>query len=71
LPVAYAPDRSPGLALAGLHAGVFLVDDIDPSAATYHAAVLVADFGRFEAVTDAHGTGLAKLWLRVKTSRAR
>jgi hypothetical protein len=37
--------RADGLALARLHARVLLVDDIDPSMPTYHAAILVARFG--------------------------
>ena len=43
------------LALAHFHPRVLLVDDVNPPAATHHAAVLVAHFGRPQAVTNSHG----------------
>src|SRR5665647_2500718 len=45
-------------ALAGLHARVLLVDDIDAAMTAHDAAVLVAGLGRFQAVADLHGATL-------------
>jgi hypothetical protein len=42
------------LALPALHAWVLLVDHINPPAAAHDAAVLVADLGGTQAVTDSH-----------------
>jgi hypothetical protein len=44
------------LALAGLHAGVLLVDHINPAVAADHSAVFVAELGRLKAVADLHDT---------------
>jgi len=46
-----------GSALAGLEAGISLVDHVDASLAAHHTAFLVAFFGRFEGINDFHGSG--------------
>ncbi|KXV64987.1 hypothetical protein AD949_05265 [Acetobacter orleanensis] len=43
------------LALTSLHAGVLLVDDINPAATPYDTAIFIAHLGRFQAVSDFHG----------------
>jgi len=55
-PLRFCPAMAAGakLALAGFHAGVFLVDDIDPAMAADHAAIFIARLGRFQGVTDLH-----------------
>ena len=50
------------LALAGLHAGVLLVDHIDPAMAAHDTAVLVARLGRLQAVADLHGMTFGGAW---------
>src|SRR6185312_896404 len=46
------------LPLAHFHPRVLLVDDVNPPAAAHHAAVLVAHFGRPQAVPNSHDTRL-------------
>ena len=46
-----------GSALAGLEAGVFLVNHVDASLAAHYTAFLVAFFGRFEGINDFHRSG--------------
>ncbi len=57
--------RTPGqLALAALHARVFLVNHINAAMAAHHAVIFIANFGGAQAVADLHDTtciGLAKL----------
>src|ERR1700726_3624764 len=60
------PLRAGKLALAGLHARVFLVNDVNAPMAAHHAAVLVAGLGRFQAVADLHDV---RPWLRGKEAR--
>ena len=43
-------------ALAALHPRVLLVDHIDAPVPAHYAAVLVADLGGTQAVTDSHDT---------------
>lgn len=42
-------------ALTSFHAGVLLVDDINPAATPYDTAIFIAHLGRFQAVSDFHG----------------
>ena len=58
------------LPLAGFHAGVGFVDDIDAAFAADDAAVLVALLGRFQGISNLHDVGpqlflRRKLWKRL------
>ena len=44
-----------GSALARLHAGILLIDDINAALAAHDTAVLVALFGGLEGINDLHG----------------
>jgi hypothetical protein len=47
--------RRHGSALTGFHAGVLLVDNVNPAATPYDTAIFIAHLGRFQAVSDFHG----------------
>jgi hypothetical protein len=53
------PDAEPVsdglLALAGLHPGVLLVNDVNTPVTAHHPAILVTGLRRFEAVANFHG----------------
>ena len=48
-------DPARGSALAGLQAGVLLVDHVDAATAAHDDAVLVAGLGGLQGITDLHG----------------
>lgn len=52
-----APQRSavaPALTLAGLEAGIGLVNDVNTTAAAHYAAILVTQLGRFQRTKNFH-----------------